>query len=71
MRMSNQTRCVFYAYPSSTYGGKSGGWFAATYKNALATEPHEMKFHDNKETAIEYAKTTWPDYPWDKFRHCE
>jgi len=69
--MNQQTRCVFYAYPTSTLGGKTGGWFAATYKNVLATEPVEMKFHNSKEEAVKYAKKTWPDYPWDKYRHCQ
>jgi hypothetical protein len=69
MKMSSQTRCVFYAYPSSTYGGKNGGWISATYKNVLAVDPLEHKFFDDKENAIKHAENTWKNYPWDKYRH--
>lgn len=67
----NQTKCVMYAYPSSAWGGKDGGWISATYKNALATEPMEQAFFNKKEDALNHAEKTWPNYPWDKYRHCE
>lgn len=69
MKMNTQTRCVFYAYPSSTYGGKGGGWIAATYKNVLAVDPVDYKFFNEKNDAINHAENTWGNYPWDKYRH--
>ena len=71
MNMNSQTRCVFYAYPSSTYGGKAGGWISATYKNCLATDPIDRKFFDQKDDAIKHAENTYPNFPWDKYRHCQ
>jgi len=71
MNMNSQTRCVFYAYPSSTYGGKAGGWISATYKNCLATDPIDRKFFDRKDDAIKHAENTYPNFPWDKYRHCQ
>jgi hypothetical protein len=68
MKMATQTKCVSYAYPSSTRGGKNGGWISATYKNVLAIDPAEMKFFDEKDEAVKYAENTWPSYPWDKYR---
>lgn len=70
-KMATQTRCVFYAYPSSTYGGENGGWISATYKNCLAIDPTEKRFFDQKDDAIKHAESTWSNYPWDKYRHCE
>ena len=69
--MNSQTRCVFYAYPSSTYGGKSGGWIAATFKNVLAVDPVDYKFFNEKNDAMTHAESTWSNYPWDKYRHCD
>jgi len=69
--MNSESKCVYYAYPSSCFGGKDGGWIAARYKNALATDPMEHSFFNQKEDALKYAEKTWGNLVWDKFRHCD
>jgi len=68
MKMNSETKCVFYAYPSSHFGGKNGGWISARYKNVLATDPMESFFFDEKDSAVRHAEKTW-NLPWDKYRN--
>ena len=67
--MDTKTKCVFQAQLAAD--GKFSGWISAIFLNVLAQEPIEFKLFDKKEDAMLYANKSWPNYPWDKYRHCE